>query len=150
MQKSVIRFSAYGILVGFIAFLAGLYFDITTNEILGYATIVASLLFVYFGIKHFRDKENQGKLSFKKGMIIGLLITFFTAIGIAIADYIYTAVVNPDFFTEYAEMMKAKDPTVEVYEFTSSQGAIFMFAIVFIIGVIISLISSLILQRKQQ
>lgn len=148
MKTSVIRFSAYGILVGFVAFLAGLYFDITTNEAFGYATIVASLLFVFFGIKHFRDTQNEGKLSFKKGIVIGLLISVFTAIGIAIADYIYTAVINPDFFEEYAEMMKAKDPNVEIIEFTSGQAAIFMFGIVFIIGLIISLISSLILQRK--
>lgn len=148
MKTSVIKFGTYGILSGFIAFLAGLYFDISTNEIFGYATIIASLLFVYFGIRHFRDKENSGQLSFKKGIIIGLLITIFTSVGIAVADYIYTAVINPDFFAEYAEMMKAKDPNIEVPEFTSSQAAGFMFAIVFVIGLIITLISSLILQRK--
>jgi len=81
-------------------------------------------------------------------MVIGLLISIFTAIGIAIADYIYTTVINPDFFEEYAELMKAKDPSVEIVEFTSSEAAIFMFAIVFTIGLMISLISSLILQRK--
>jgi hypothetical protein len=148
MKTTVIRFGTYGILVGFVAFLAGLYFDITTNEAFGYATIVVSLLFVYFGIKHFRDRRNEGKISFGKGMVIGLMISIFTAIGIAIADYIYTTVINPDFFEEYAELMKAKDPSVEIVEFTSSEAAIFMFAIVFIIGLMISLISSLILQRK--
>ncbi|WP_343487212.1 DUF4199 domain-containing protein [Allomuricauda sp. d1] len=148
MKTAVIKFSAFGILVGFVAFLSGLYFDITTNEAFGYATIVASLLFVYFGIRHFRDKQNNGKLNFKKGMIIGLLISVFTAIGIAVADFIYTSVINPDFFAEYAEKMKAEDPTVEIQEFTSGQAAVFMFALVFIIGLIISLISSLILQRK--
>ncbi|MEO0570729.1 MAG: DUF4199 domain-containing protein [Bacteroidota bacterium] len=148
MKTSVIRFSVFGILVGFTAFLAGLYFDITTNEAFGYATIVTSLLFVYFGIRHFRDKQNNGKVSFKQALVIGLLISIFTSIGIAIADYIYTSFVNPDFFEEYAEMMKAKDPSVEIIEFTSGQAALFMFAIVFIIGLIISLISSLILQRK--
>lgn len=148
MKTSVIKFSTYGVLIGFVAFLAGLYFDITTNEAFGYATIVASLLFVYFGIRHFRDQQNNGKLSFKNGIVIGLLITVFTAIGIAIADYIYTAVLNPDFFAEYAEKMKAEDPTVEIQEFTSTQGAVFMFAIVSMIGLIITLISALILQRK--
>jgi len=148
MKTAVIRFGTYGILVGFVAFLAGLYFDITTNEAFGYATIAASLLFVYFGIKHFRDRQNEGKIRFSKGMVIGLLISIFTAIGIAIADYIYTTVINPDFFEEYAELMKAKDPSVEIVEFTSSEAAIFMFAIVFTIGLMISLISSLILQRK--
>jgi hypothetical protein len=148
MKKSVIKFGTYGILTGFSAFLAGLYFDITTNEIFGYATIIASLLFVHFGIRHFREKENNGQLSFKKGISIGLLITVLTAIGIAFADYIYTAVINPDFFAEYAKMMRAKDPNIEIPQFTSGQAAGFMFAIVFFIGLIITLISSLILQRK--
>ncbi len=148
MKASVTKFSVYGILLGFTAFLAGLSFDITTNEIFGYATIVASLLFVYFGIRHFRDKKNHGKVSFKQGLVLGLLISIFTATGIAVADYIYTAFVNPDFFTEYAEKIKAENPTAEIQEFTSAQAAVFMFAIVFIIGLIISLISSLILQRR--
>lgn len=148
MKKTVSKFGVYGILVGFIGFLAGLYFDITTNEVFGYATIIASLLFVFFGIRHFRDNENDGKLKFGKGIVIGILISAFTAIGIAIADYIYTAVINPNFFEEYAEMIKAKDPNVEIMEFTSTQAALFMFGIVFFIGFIISLISSLILQRK--
>lgn len=148
MKTTVIKFGTYGTLVGFVAFLGGLYFDITTNEAFGYATIVVSLLFVYFGIRHFRDRQNQGKISLKKGIVIGLLITIFTSAGIALADYIYTAVINPDFFEEYAKMVKAKDPTVEIPEFTSGQAAIFMFAIVFVIGLIISLISSFMLQRK--
>ncbi|MDT0605863.1 DUF4199 domain-containing protein [Croceitalea rosinachiae] len=148
MKSSIIKFSTYGILFGFISFLAGLYFDFTTNEVFGYATIVASLLFVYFGIRHFRDKQNSGKLSFKKGMAIGLLISLFTAIGIGIADYLYTAIINPDFLDEYGKMMQAKDPSVEIMELTSGQAALFMLAIVFIIGLIITLISSLILQRK--
>lgn len=148
MKTSIIRFSIYGTLVGFSAFLAGLAFDITTNEAFGYATIVASLLFVYFGIRHFRDTQNEGKVSFKQAIVVGLLISMFTAIGIAMADYIYTSVINPDFFTEYAEKIKAEDPNAEIVEFTSFQAAVFMFVIVFIIGLIISLISSLILQRK--
>ncbi len=148
MKTSVIKFSVYGMLVGFTAFLAGLTFDITTNEIFGYATIVASLVFVFFGIRHFRDTKNNGKVSFKQGIILGLMISVVTAIGIAIADYIYTAFVNPDFFTEYAEKIKAENPTAEIQEFTSAQAAVFMFVIVFIIGLIISLISSLILQRR--
>gem|GEM_PF-440528 len=95
-------------------------------------------------------KTHVSNLLVKLGakIIIGLLITVFTSLGIAIADYIYTAVINPDFFTEYAEMMKAKDPNIEIPQFTSGQAAGFMFAIVFFIGLIITLISSLILQRK--
>ncbi|MEM8999481.1 MAG: DUF4199 domain-containing protein [Bacteroidota bacterium] len=148
MKVAIVKFGSYGLVFAFAAFLAGLYFDITTNVALGYATIIISLLFVYAGIRYFRDKENNGKLSFKQAIITGLLISTCTAIGIAIADYVYTTTINPDFFMEYAAKLKEKDPSAKIQEFTSGQAALFMFVVVFIIGLIISLLSSLILQRK--
>ena len=147
MKKTILRFGAYGLFFAMISFLVGLSFDITTNAILGYATIVVSLLFVYFGMRFFRDRQNDGKISFKQGMVIGLLISVLTAIGIAIADFIYTEIINPEFFMEYAEKVRAEDPYAEIPDLNSFTAALFMFALVFTIGVIISLISSLILQQ---
>jgi len=140
----------YGFTVALALFLSGLYFDITTNVFIGYATILVSLIFVYFGIKHFRDVENNGAISVLKAISIGLLISLFSAVGIAIADYLYTTYVNPDFFKEYAETMKAENPEMEVQEFTSFGAAVFMFGVVMTLGLIISLISSLFLTRKNQ
>ena len=148
MKKTVLKFGTYGFLLALISFLAGLYFDITTNEVLGYATIIVSLMFIYFGMRYFRNEQNNGKMSLKQGIIIGLLISAFTAVGIAIADFIYTSIINPDFFAEYAAKIKAENPSAEIYEFTSGAAALFMFVLVFTIGLIITLISSLILQRK--
>ena len=85
--------------------------------------------------------------------------------GVAIADYIYTAIINPDFVEEYTaysiENLKETVPPEkfeqkklelenEVKSMDSSGILAFvMFATVVIIGFIISLISALILQRKQ-
>lgn len=148
MKKTILRYGTYGLSFALISFLAGLYFDIVTNEILGYVTIVVSLMFVYFGMRFFRDKQNNGKISFKQGILMGLSISVFAAVGIALADFIYTAIINPDFFVEYAEKARAENPSVEIPELNSGSAALFMFALVFTIGVIITLISSLILQRK--
>ena len=127
--------------------------------------MVISLIFVYFGIKHFRDHINEGKVSLGKALIIGLLISLFSAIGFAIVDYIYTTSINPDFAVEYKDYamtqlteanLTAKELKIKVDELKASMGmmesssfmAFIMFGTVMIIGFIISLISGLILQRK--
>ncbi len=138
--------------------------DFSTQEIMGYTTMVVSLLFVYFGIRHFRDKHNGGSVTFGKAMLIGLLISAFAGLGIGIIDYIYTTVINPDFAQEYLsqtlasmeanlsaeEYEKQKVELTQQMEAYGGSGfmAALMFATVVMIGLVISLISALILQRK--
>lgn len=152
MKNTVIRFGLYGLFLAVLLFLTGLYtgqgMEFETQEMIGYLIMVASLSFVFFGIKHFRDRVNNGKLGFQKAVLLGLLISAFTAIGIAIADFIYTTVINPDFFTEYSERMIAEGYKGDIPDYGSGFMAIIMFLTVMIIGLIISLISALILQRK--
>jgi len=148
MKNTILRFGGFGFLVALVLFASGLYFDITTNVAIGYATILVSLIFVFFGIKHFRDKVNNGTVTIQKAIVIGLLISLFSAIGIALADYLYTAYANPDFFAEYSAKAKAENPNAVIPEMTSGSAAAFMFGVVMTLGLIISLISALILQRK--
>jgi len=152
MKNTILKFGAYGLLLGLVLFLAGVLFvdstEIEQGEVVGYLTMVASLIFVYFGIKHYRDKINNGTISFGKAVAIGLGIAAFAAIGVGIADYIYTAAINPDFFEEYKAAMRAKGNTEEIPDWGSGFMAFVMFLTVMIIGLIISLISAFILQRK--
>ena len=80
MKKTVIKFGLLAFLSGFILFglpfFLGMGGDYDYGELIGYTAMVLSLLFVYFGIKHYRDKENNGKISFRKTILIGMLITF--------------------------------------------------------------------------
>ncbi|MBD1261476.1 DUF4199 domain-containing protein [Maribacter polysiphoniae] len=153
MKKVVLKYGGYGFVLSTVLFLLGLYIGkgvaYSTQEVIGYVTIIASLVFVFFGIKHFRDKENQGKLSFGKGMIIGISISAISALGIALADLIYTTAINPDFFEEYKAVMVAEGYEGEIPEYSSGFMAFIMFVTVLTIGVIISLLSSLVLQRKK-
>ena len=168
MKNTVIKYGFYGLLTSAVIFLAALIFgkdlSMGTQEILGYLSMIVSLSFVFFGIKHFRDKQNNGKVSFLKAFSIGLLISIFVGIGIGIVDFIYTSYINPDFVQEYLEAMtktmEAELPPAEaavekealekqMADYGSSGFMAFMmFSMVFIIGMIISLLSSLILQRK--
>ncbi len=168
MKKTVIKFGLLAFLSGFILFglpfFLGMGVDYDYGELIGYTAMVLSLLFVYFGIKHYRDNENNGKISFRKTILIGMLITFGSAVGVALFDYIYTSQINPDFASEYLEYsinkmqetLSAEEVKVKAAELKQqmedygSPGfmAFMMFASVVILGFIITLISGLILQRK--
>jgi len=150
MKPTITKFGILALFSAAILFLAALVLgkelSFSTQEVIGYISIVISLSFVFFGILHFRNKKNDGHITFGQAFTIGILISVFSALGFAIIDYLYTAVINPDFMVEYAETMKASGQEMENY--SSSSLALFMFAIVFVIGIIVTLLSAFILQRK--
>lgn len=152
MKSTVLKYGGYGLLAGLIIF--GLHlsfldtFDYSTNEILGYISIFLSLSFIYFGLKHYRDQVNNGVLTLGKAIIIGVLISLLVGLGVAIADFIYTKFMNPEFFSNYEQMLRDQGKEDQIVEMTSMTAAVFMLVLVTVIGFIISLISGLILQRK--
>lgn len=168
MKKTVIRFGLLSFVVTSILFLimlvVGQGLSFNTQAVLGYATIVISLSFVFFGIKHYRDKENNGTISFGKALALGMLITLFVGLGFAVIDFIYTAYINPDFLEQYTtysltelektfsgeELIAAKEKLKSDMESMGSSSfmAFIMFVTVTLIGFIISLVSSLFLQHK--
>lgn len=168
MKNTVIKYGLYALLSGFVLFGLPFFFgmgvDFDYGELIGYTAMVLSLLFVFFGIKHYRDKVNNGKVSLGKAIGIGMLIALFSAIGVAVFDYIYTSQINPDFASEYLEYsvkkmettLSAEELKIKTAELTQQMEdygspsfmAFMMFASVIILGFIISLISGLILQRK--
>ena len=152
MQSTIIKYGIYSCITAAVLFILGLVLgqeaDFSTREVLGYASIVVSLLFVFFGIKHFRDRENGGAVSFKQALLLGLAISVLAGVGVAVVDAIYTTFINPDFFDEFTQMMKDQGREDEIIEMGSGMMAAIMFVTVFVIGFIISLLSALILQRK--
>ncbi|WP_339751318.1 DUF4199 domain-containing protein [uncultured Winogradskyella sp.] len=168
MNNTVIKYGLYALISGFVffglPFLFGMGVDFDYGELIGYTSMVLSLLFVYFGIKHYRDNVNNGKVSLAKAIGIGMLIALFSAIGVAFFDYIYTAQINPDFASDYLEYsikkmettmspMELKVKSAELTQQMKDYGtpgfmAFMMFSSVMILGFIVSLISGLILQGK--
>jgi hypothetical protein len=92
------------------------------------------------------------------------MISAFVGIGIGLIDYIYTTVINPDFAEEYLkttlesydaiysgkELATKKEELTKQMENYGGSGfmATLMFFTVLLIGLIISIISGLILQRR--
>ncbi len=152
MNKTILKFGIYGLIVAVVLFLASLMLDDVfsyNKEIAGYATIILSLCLVYFGIKQYRDREQQGRIKFAQAFKVGMLITLFVAVGFAIADTLYTAVINPEFMEQYIQQLKDDGYQGELPNWSSWQMALLMFVTVVLIGTIIALVSALILKKEE-
>ena len=75
--------------------------DFGRGEIIGYASIVLSMVFVFLGIRQYRDVERGGQLKFWEAVKIGLAIAAFPAVAFGIYNLIYTYVIDPDFLTKF-------------------------------------------------
>ncbi|WP_027393320.1 MULTISPECIES: DUF4199 domain-containing protein [Aquimarina] len=168
MKNTVVRYGIYGAITICILFTLALTLgkslSYSLQEVIGYASMVVSLIFVYFGIKHYRDIENNGTVSFGKALIIGLLISLFAAIAFGLLDVVYIKYINPNFSAEYyGHIIEEMRTTLSEEEFKiklselETQKELFsnplmnfllMSVTVLIIGFIISLISGLMLHRK--
>ena len=168
MQKTIFRYGMYGGILICLLFLCSWFLltdlDLGIQEILGYASMVVALSLVFFGIRHYRDRENSGSLSLGEGLRVGLGISLITALCFGILDVIYVKWLNPEFTETYytsvlseleaslpAEEFKLRKQEMEAQKelFSSAWMNFFlMFATVFLIGFVISLFSSLVLKRK--
>ena len=125
---------------------------------------LVALSLVYFGIRHFRDRLNHGALTLGQGIRIGLGISLITALAFGLLDVIYVVWLNPDFMeTYYQNVLSELQATLPESEFLrrkeelEAQKALFasplmnfilMAVMVLMIGVVITLLSTLILRRK--
>jgi hypothetical protein len=170
MKNTVLKYGLYSFLTAFGLFFLALYFGqglaFTTQEIIGYATMVTSLSFVYFGIKHYKNHELNGVIDFKTAFIIGVLISLFAALGFGIMDAIYITKINPDFTEQYLAYeyslldartdLSIKEINLEKISLQKQSEAFgnpftvffIMSIMVFVIGIIISLLSALVLHKK--
>jgi len=75
----------YGLLAGLVQVVVGnslmaiLFRDMEPNirlaEVLGYATMIVALSFIFFGIRAYRDQHEGGTITFGKAVKVGILIT---------------------------------------------------------------------------
>jgi Ca2+/Na+ antiporter len=136
-----------------------------TSEFAGYLTMILSMIFVFMGIRYYRDHVNDGFLSFKEGLKLGALIVLAPAVCFGLFDVLYTEVINPswgdEYFGYYVEKIKASTPADRVEEelqklqknkdlFSNPfiQFAL-MFVTVYVIGIIVTVISALTLRRNK-
>lgn len=170
MKKTAFRFGMYGVYALVLFFLVEwLIFrndskDFGFREVVGWAGILLSTIFVYFGLKYFRDRQNNGSLSFGEGLKLGILLTLLPAIAFGIFNVVYILWLDPNFLdTYYNSQVEELRNTIPLAEQDSKIKAvqeekemftnpfvqfIVMFLSVFIVGFIVTIISTLILKRR--
>ena len=79
MKRTVLTFGlisgaiASALMALSISFLGNL--DYRTAEVLGYTSIIIAMLVTFFGVRSYREKVAGGRLTFGRGLAVGLLIT---------------------------------------------------------------------------
>ena len=70
--------------------------------IVGYTTIVTSMLFVYFGVRSYRDNVLGGQMTFGRAFQAGLLIAVISSVCYVVAWLVLFYGFMPDFADKYA------------------------------------------------
>lgn len=135
--------------------------------IVGYTTIVVSLLLVPFGIRSYRENVGGGHITFGRAFAVGILITLISCICYVIAWEIVYYNFLPDFVEKYGAYMvekaKASGASQQAIEATVQEmknmkvmldnpliNAAMTFIEPFPVGLIITTISAAILRKKSR
>ena len=171
MQKTILT---YGFLSGAVAavLMLGmtLYLYQTNNfeggEVVGYAGILLSMLFVYVGTRSYREQQG-GTISFGKAFQVSMAIALISCACYVVAWLLVYQNLMPDFIDKFAQLsmdkMKREGATeaqitaaaAEMAHFKEMyKNPLFRAAITFIeplpVGLLVSLVSSFLLRRKEK
>lgn len=139
--------------------------DFGEGEVFGYASMVIGMAMIFFGIKHYRDKQLDGRISFGKAFLQGLYMTFIAGVIYVLGWEYYYNTSASDFMVQYSEYIieqaqqdgaSAGEIAAKKEEMAAMQEwyAIWYFrcamtlAEILPVGLIFSLGSALVLKRK--
>ena len=139
--------------------------DFDTSMVIGYASMLIAFSLVFVGIRNYRNKYNNGLISFGKAFKIGILIVLIASTFYVVAWLIDFYFFVPDFMDKYSahmlEKLKASGAsqveidkqTKEMAEFAVMYknplvNAAMTYMEILPVGLVVSLISALILKRK--
>jgi len=133
--------------------------------LIGYASMLIAFSLVYVGIRNYRDKYTGGVISFGKAFKIGIMITLIASTIYVVAWLIDYFFFIPDFLEKYsaqtlADLKASGASQVEIDKETKDMAdfarmyknpffnAMMTYVEILPVGLIVTLISSLILKRK--
>lgn len=171
MKKIILT---YGLIAGIIvaSFMAyGVHWmnknpDAEGSMLLGYTGMLVAFSFVFIGVKNYRDKQNNGTITFGKALKIGTLISLIAStvyVGVWLIEYYC---LYPDFMDKYtattikkmdtatmtATEIEAKMDEINMYK-EMYKNPLWVIALTYMevlipIGLLVPIISALILKRK--
>jgi len=133
--------------------------------VLGYATMIISLSLVFFGVKSYRD-NNGGRITFFKGLQVGILISLICAVCYAASWEVYYRTSGGNFMAEYTVQyiadMKEKGASEDLIAKTQKDMADFavMYQNFFVrfgmtlleivpVGIVVALVSAGLLRKRE-
>lgn len=135
------------------------------SVLIGYAAMIIAFSLVFVGIKNFRDKYNGGVISFGKAFKVGFFITLIASTIYVVVWLIEEHYFFPDFIDKYtaneikklkasgisatrlASKTKELEDAKEMYK-NPALKVLFTYLEILPVGLVVTLISSLILKRK--
>jgi small-conductance mechanosensitive channel len=140
--------------------------DMGTSMIIGYLSMLIAFAFIFVAVKNYRDRYNNGTVSFGRAFSIGLLVALIASTMYVITWAFVFNTYLPNFMESYsAEMIKQasaklsgaalQDKIAEINKgkeiYATPVGFIlFTYAEILPVGILVSLIAALILKRKKQ
>lgn len=139
--------------------------DYGTSMLIGYASMLLAFSLVFVGIRNYRDKFNEGVISFGKAFKIGIMIALIASTIYVIAWLIDFFFFIPNFMEKYSahmidELKSSGASQTEIDKQTKEMAnfavmyknpffnAMMTYVEILPVGLIVTLISSLILKRK--
>jgi hypothetical protein len=172
MKKAILRFGTYSALSELISFvlcwliLSVFNIGISAQGNLGWAAILCPLVFIYFGVRYYRDKVNDGAITFLGALKIGLLITIMPSLFYAFIETVFVTLIDPHFYSNiYLKELDEYRKTMSVAEFTAKmnemkqelardKNALYNFTTIALFiascGAIVSLLCALLLWKKSK
>jgi hypothetical protein len=131
----------------------------------GYATMIIALSMVFFGVKSYRDNHG-GRITFFKGLQVGILISLISAVCYAASWELYYPKIGDEFMEKYTahelDKMKASGKSDAEIEQARADGEKFaaLYKNVFVrfpismmeilpVGIVVTLISAALLRKKE-
>ena len=171
MKKNILVFGLIigSILTGWMVYSTRLCYtnpEFESNDTVGYAGMLVTFSLIFVAIKNYRDKHNGGVVSFGKAFKVGFYISLVAATMYVFAWLIEYYIFMPDFLDTYtthvlymarqdgATPSEINQKAAEMAEFKDMYDSplfviLISYAEVLPIGAVISLISALILKRKE-
>jgi hypothetical protein len=173
MKKNII---IYGLIAGIIVSFLMLFtvntmshckgnIDYDSSMLIGYASMLIAFSLVFVGIRNYRNKYNEGVISFGKAFKIGIMIVLIAStiyVAAWLVDYYYFI---PDFMDKYSvytlDKLRASGASQVVIDSKTKEmanmvtmlknpffHAMMTYCEILPVGLVVTLISSLILKRK--
>ena len=169
MKKTVLTFGLIsgGIMAGMMVITCGVVNKIgfDKGEIIGYSTMILAAIMLFVGVKSYRDKMNNGAISFGKAFKVALLITLVSSLIYVATWMVLSYTVFGNFMEQYsaamiekakasgltAEQLAAKQKEMQMYQ-EMYKNPLWRAAFTFIeplpVGVPMSLIAALVFKKK--